>query len=122
MTSQRRRAKAKDGKGSGSVKQLKGMFYDPKRKPASIEEMNEAVMRAVSRQTFALELKRPNGRGRGITRTIPQPLEYPSSSGNPADSPQTRARIASSGYDYPAAPAARDHSATGLVCQTLASR
>ena len=47
MTSQRRRAKAKDGKGSVSVKALKGMFYDPKRKPASIEEMNEAVMRAV---------------------------------------------------------------------------
>lgn len=47
MTSQRRRARAKDGKDSVSVKDLKGMLYDPKRKPASIEEMNEAVMRAV---------------------------------------------------------------------------
>jgi len=47
MVSQRKRAEAKVGKGEVSVKQLKGMFYDPKRKPASIEEMNEAVMQAV---------------------------------------------------------------------------
>ena len=47
MTSQPRRAGAKDGKGAVSVNQLKGMFYDPKRKTASIEEMNEAVMKAV---------------------------------------------------------------------------
>jgi len=43
----RRRADAKAGEGEVSVKQLKGMFYDPKRKPASIEEMNEAVLQAV---------------------------------------------------------------------------
>jgi hypothetical protein len=47
MVSQRKRAEAKVGKGEVSVKQLKGMFCDPKRKPASIEEMNEAVMQAV---------------------------------------------------------------------------
>ncbi len=48
MVSQPRRAHAKAGQGEVSVKRLKGMFYDPKRKPASIEEMNEAVMKAVA--------------------------------------------------------------------------
>jgi hypothetical protein len=36
MVSQRRRVGAKDGKGAVSVEELKEMFYDPKRKPASI--------------------------------------------------------------------------------------
>jgi hypothetical protein len=48
MVSQRRRVHAKAGQGEVSVKRLKGMFYDPKRKSASIEEMNEAVMKAVA--------------------------------------------------------------------------
>jgi hypothetical protein len=47
MASQRKRSDAKAGKGEVSVKRLKGMFYDPKRKPTSIEEMNEAVVKAV---------------------------------------------------------------------------
>jgi len=47
MVSQRRRTDAKAGKGEVSVKRWKGMFYDPKRKPASIEEMNQAVRQAV---------------------------------------------------------------------------
>ncbi len=49
MVSQRRRAYAKGGKGEVSVKQLKGMFYDPQRKPATLEEMHEAVVQAVVR-------------------------------------------------------------------------
>lgn len=32
-----------------SVRELKGMFYDKRRKPVSIEEMNEAIGRNASR-------------------------------------------------------------------------
>jgi len=59
MTSQRRRADAKGGKGAVSVKQLKGMLYDPKRKPVSIEEMHEAVMQAVIKADILTRTQMP---------------------------------------------------------------
>jgi hypothetical protein len=43
--------------GEVSVKQLKGLFYDPKRKPASIGEMHEAMMRAVAKANIPARTK-----------------------------------------------------------------
>ena len=33
---------------TGSIRDALGMFYDPKRKPVSVEEMNEAIGDAIS--------------------------------------------------------------------------
>jgi hypothetical protein len=39
----------KSNKGQVSIKQLKGFLYKPGRKPVSIEEMDEGIMRAVAK-------------------------------------------------------------------------
>jgi hypothetical protein len=47
----------KNRQGEVSVKQLKGLFYHPKRKPASIGEMHEAMMRAVAKANIPARTK-----------------------------------------------------------------
>jgi antitoxin PrlF len=46
---------------TGSIMDIAGMFYDPNRKPASIEEMNEAIADAAS-ESGMVGLTRPNDR------------------------------------------------------------
>jgi antitoxin PrlF len=46
---------------TGSIMDLAGIFYDPNRKPVSIEELNEAIAGAAAERGMA-GLKRLNGR------------------------------------------------------------
>jgi DNA-binding NtrC family response regulator len=47
----------KTGQGEVSVQQLKGMLYDPNRKPISIEEMHEIMMRAIAKANMPASRK-----------------------------------------------------------------
>jgi len=44
-------------KGEVSIQQLRGLLYDPKRKPLSIEEMREGMMRAVAKANVPARTK-----------------------------------------------------------------
>jgi AbrB family looped-hinge helix DNA binding protein len=46
---------------TGSIMDIAGMFYDPNRKPVSIEEMNEAIAEAATESGMA-GLERRNDR------------------------------------------------------------